>query len=84
MNQISDRTRGYILPVHGKVKIHLRSNFQALINLSFLHFRSLEIIHHKDYHVGDENGVFSIALNHDGDYAAIGLGSGSFAVRIFI
>jgi len=42
--------------------------------------RSLEINHHKDYHVGDENGVFSIALNHDGSHAAIGLGSGSFAL----
>lgn len=42
--------------------------------------RSLEIIKQKDYKVGDENGVYTIALNHDGSKAAVGLGSGSFTV----
>ena len=36
----------------------------------------------KEYNVGDENGVYAIALNHNGSKAAIGLGSGSFSVRI--
>ena len=43
--------------------------------------RSLFITDEQDYNVGDENGVYAIALNHNGTQAAVGLGSGNFAVR---
>ena len=47
----------------------------------FSSFRPLFITNETNYSVGDENGIYAIALNHNGTQAAVGLGSGNFTVR---
>jgi len=42
--------------------------------------RPLFITDETNYNVGDENGIYAIALNHNGTQAAVGLGSGNFTL----